>query len=71
MKFKYENGDKLSCGPSYQRGGYAKYNWCGKCTAVWDKTYNRCGVCNSKLRASRKRNRQSVSRRKENEQLQR
>ena len=47
----YENGEKNSIGPSYQRGGYAKYNWCGKCTAIWDKTHWRCEHCGSKLRA--------------------
>jgi len=47
----YKNGEKNSIGPSYQKGGYAKYNWCGKCTAIWDKTHWRCGLCHNKLRA--------------------
>ena len=54
MKYGYKNGEKSCIGPSYKRGGYAKYNWCGSCTAVWDKTIWRCEFCHHKLRASRK-----------------
>jgi len=69
MKYGYKNGEKSCIGPSYKRGGYAKYNWCGSCTAVWDKTIWRCEFCHHKLRASRKQS--SRTTRRINEQLQR
>jgi len=47
----YENGEKSSIGPSKEYGGYSMWNWCGKCTAVWDKNHWRCELCGSKLRA--------------------
>ena len=49
----YENGELARQGPSYHRGGYEKYNWCGRCNQVWDKTHKRCGNdrCRNILRA--------------------
>ena len=47
----YENGEVVRTGPSYQRGGYEKYNWCGRCNKVWDKTHKICGEgCYNRLR---------------------
>jgi len=45
----YENGEKCCTGPSYQKGGYAMYNWCSSCTTVWDKSMWRCPRCSHKL----------------------
>ena len=46
----YINGDKSTIGPSKNKGGYTLWNWCCKCTSIWDKTYRRCGHCHNKVR---------------------
>tara|TARA_R100001594_G_C4049745_1_gene264843 strand:+ start:1946 stop:2155 length:210 start_codon:yes stop_codon:yes gene_type:complete len=47
----YENGEKARFGPNRHRGGYEKYNWCCRCTGVWEKSITWCNECNQKLRA--------------------
>jgi hypothetical protein len=46
----YDNGEKARLGPSFQRGGYEKYNWCSKCYGIWDKTHTWCNECKIRLR---------------------
>ena len=47
----YKNGHKCRMGPHKNKGGYKRWNWCAKCTAIWDKSYLRCGNCSNKTRA--------------------
>ena len=48
--FEYKNGEKSCIGPSKNKGGYGKWNWCCRCTSIWDKTFYQCGECNNRLR---------------------
>lgn len=46
----WKNGDKCPVGPRFSSGGYDKWNWCSRCTQIFDKSYNYCPDCRSMLR---------------------
>ena len=51
----YENG------PPRRAGGYDKWNWCRRCSTIWEKPINRCGTCNQVTRGKSKHNCDSPS----------
>jgi len=48
---EYKNGMKFSCGPPMRIGAYKKWNWCRRCTSIWEKPMVRCGDCNQVTRS--------------------
>ena len=61
---EYKNGMVFSCGPPIRSGGYKNWNWCRRCSSIWQKDQIRCGTCNQVCRAKSKNNPDSPSSRR-------